>query len=164
MNNSPGAENSLPSDLPEGVARAIANVVRFRDIRPNWRSESENAGWKIPLYKYSDKPASQFVHGVPPVVECSDVRLTTGVAGPGEGAPLHNHTHEELMFAACGSWVVYFDEEERNKIHLDPWDAIVVPANVPRGWRNAGREIGCFLNISNVQDKMTTPGSSCESS
>jgi mannose-6-phosphate isomerase-like protein (cupin superfamily) len=157
-------ENALPSEPSAGVAEAIANVIRFRDIQPNWPSGSANAGWNIPIYKYSDKPASEFARGVRAAVECSDVRLTTGVAGPGEGAPLHNHTHEELMFVASGSWIVYFDEEERNKVHLEPWDAIIVPANVPRGWRNAGREIGCFLNISSVQDEMTTSGSSCESS
>ena len=30
-----------------------------------------------------------------------------------------------------------------------------VPANVPRGYRNVGLEICCFLNISSILDKMT---------
>lgn len=60
------------------------------------------------------------------------------------------------MYAASGTFVIFFDEEERNKVYLDPWDAILVPANVVRGWRNVGRDLGCLLNFSSIQDKMTT--------
>lgn len=55
-----------------------------------------------------------------------------------------------------GTSVIFFDEEERNKVYLEPWDAILVPANIMRGWRNVGRDIGCLLNFSSIHDKMAT--------
>ncbi|MBU8821034.1 cupin domain-containing protein [Mycolicibacterium goodii] len=150
-------------ELPQAVSKAARNVVRFRDIRPLWRSGVGENAREIPIYKYTDKAGSDFVKGVPAAVESDELRLTTGVMGPGEGAPLHDHTTEELMFVASGSWVVFFDEAEKHKIFLEPWDAILVPANTARGWRNVGKDIGCFLNISNVRDKMlpTSPSDSC---
>jgi mannose-6-phosphate isomerase-like protein (cupin superfamily) len=69
--------------------------------------------------------------------------------------PLHHHSGEELMFAASGSWLIYFDAAEQTRVYLDPWDAILIPGGVERGWRNVGGETGCLLNISSVTDRMT---------
>ncbi|MDX3985758.1 MAG: cupin domain-containing protein [Achromobacter sp.] len=80
--------------------------------------------------------------------------MSVGIVGPGGGAPLHDHSNEELMFVASGQFVVFFDEQEQNKVFLDTWDAILVPPNVWRGWRNVGKEVGCFLNLSGIHDKM----------
>ncbi|OBH21300.1 cupin domain-containing protein [Mycolicibacter terrae] len=148
-----------PSDstdkLPPEVAEAFASVIRFRDIRPAWQQGGggDNAR-HIPLYKYTDKADSDFAGGTPARLESKEIRLTTGVLAPGEGARFHSHTTEELMFVASGSWIVFFDEEEKYKVHLEPMDAILVPANLKRGWRNVGQTIGCFLNISSVHDEM----------
>ena len=145
-----------PGIVNEGVARAIANVVRYREVRPNWNPmRSDNPAYHAAMYKYFDVAASAFVKGTSPAVESGEFRLAVGVVEPGRGQMLHNHTGEELMFAASGSWIVFFDEDEKDKIFLEQWDAILVPAGVPRGWRNVGTEIGCFLNLSGGHDKMT---------
>jgi mannose-6-phosphate isomerase-like protein (cupin superfamily) len=139
------------------VVQAMSNVIRFKEIRPNWRVAADgNPAWVIPAYKYTDGAQPNLGAAIPPVVVSEEFRLTAGVVQPGQGAPLHNHTHEELMYAASGSFVIFFDKEEQNKVYLEPWDAILVPANVERGWRNVGRDLGCLLNFSGVQDKMTT--------
>lgn len=141
------------------VAKAMTNVIRFKEIRPNQRPAPDgNPAWLIPVYKYTDGVQPNLSTAIPPVVISEEFRLTVGVVGPGQGAPLHNHTHEELMYVASGTFVIFFEEEERDKVYLEPWDAILVPANVMRGWRNVGRDLGCLLNFSSVQDKMTTAG------
>lgn len=157
------AERNVTGDaatLPPAVAKAIENVVRFHDMQPTTAPSSGENTRPISLYKYTDKAQSDFVKGVPAAVSSGELRLTTGVGGPGEGAPLHDHTTEELMFVASGSWVVFFDEAEEHKVLLEAGDAILVPPNVARGWRNAGRDTGCFLNISSVRDEMLSAASS----
>lgn len=68
----------------------------------------------------------------------------------------HDHTIEELMFVASKSFADFFNEQERRKVHLETLDAIVVPANRPRGLRNFSRELGCLLCLSSVHDKKIT--------
>lgn len=149
------AKQSAESGNPN-IASAIANVIRFREVRPNWSPmTSDKPEYQTPMYKYVDRANSEFGKAVNAAVTSGEFRLAVGVCEPGRGAPLHDHTGEELMFAASGSWVVYFDAEEKHKVYLEPWDAILVPGNVLRGWRNVGREIGCFLNFSSVHDQMT---------
>ncbi|MCV7314437.1 cupin domain-containing protein [Mycolicibacillus parakoreensis] len=151
-------EHTYPKDtggLPPEIAEAFAGVVRFRDVRPSWQQGGGGDDARsIPLFKYTDKADSDFAGGTPAKLTSREIRLTTGVLAPGEGARFHSHTTEELMFAASGSWIVFFDEQEKYKVHLEPMDAILVPANLKRGWRNVGSTIGCFLNISSVHDEM----------
>lgn len=154
---------TIADDLPPEVAEAFSRVIRFRDIRPTWERGGGANARHIPLYKYTDKANSDFVGGMPARLDSKEIRLTTGVLAPGEGARFHNHTTEELMFVASGSWVVFFDEEEKYKVHLEPMDAILVPANLKRGWRNVGQTIGCFLNISNVNDEMVVASCTVDS-
>lgn len=159
MSSEPDAIGDAATPSP-GVAEAIENVVRFHDMQPSLAPSSGENTKPISLYKYTDKAQSDFVKGIPAAVASGELRLTTGVGGPGEGAPLHDHTAEELMFIASGSWVVFFDEAEEQKVFLEPMDAILVPANVVRGWRNVGQDTGCFLNISGIHDEMRPATSS----
>lgn len=138
------------------VARAMGNVMKFKEIRPNWQAVSGGSPeFQIPAYKYCDGANPNMAVAIPAAVQSDEIRLITGVCQPGQGAPLHHHTGEELMFSASGSWVIYFDEAEENKVFLEPWDAIVIPGGVVRGWRNVGSEVGCLLNISCNSDRMT---------
>ncbi len=137
------------------IAKALGGLIKFKEMRPNFFIGNENPEFHAPTYKYCDGGDPSIAVSRLPSVQSEEVRLITGVCQPGQGTPLHNHTGEELMFAASGSWVVYFDAEEKNKVFLDPWDALLLPGGVPRGWRNVGDTLGCFLNISAVTDKMS---------
>ncbi|WP_321915980.1 MULTISPECIES: cupin domain-containing protein [Paraburkholderia] len=143
------------AELQARIEKAISKVVRFSDVRPNWRPGTDATSSHSPLYKYFDKAGSGFAMGIPPAALSDAFRLSVGVVVPGGGASLHDHTQEELMFVASGSFVIFFDEAQENKVCLNAWDAIMVPPNVPRGWRNVGQGVGCFLNISEAHDKMT---------
>ena len=135
----------------------MQNAIRFRDMRPNWQPALDgNPAWQIAAYKYTDGPNPNLCASISPIALSEEFRLTRGVVEPGHGSPLHDHSGEELMFVASGSFVIFFDKEENNKVYLEPWDAILIPPNTPRGWRNVGQEIGCLLNISGIGDVMTT--------
>ncbi len=150
----------MPSELDvidERILKAMQNVIKFSEMKPNWKPALDgNPAWQIAAYKYTDGLNPNLCASIPPVALSEEFRLTTGVVEPGRGGPFHDHSGEELMFAARGSFVVFFDEEEKHKIYLEPWDAILIPPNTPRGWRNVGKELGCLLNISGINDVMTT--------
>ena len=105
-------EGQVPAEL---LAKAMGGLIKFREMRPIFFVGSDNPEFHGPTYKYCDGSDPSISVSRPPSVQSEEVRLVTGVFQPGQGAPLHNHTGEELMFAASGSWVVYFDVEEKNK-------------------------------------------------
>ncbi len=152
--------SSPPAEQPDAAIRqAMNNVIQYKAIRPNWKIALDgNPAWQIAAYKYTDGNTPGLMASIPPAVFSDEFRLTAGLVEPGRGAPLHDHSGEELMFVAEGSFVVFFDEDERHKIFLEKWDAILVPANVVRGWRNVGQGPGYFLNFSGTHDRMTTVG------
>jgi len=136
------------------IAKAMTGVIRFRDVRPNHRpGDDNNPAWATML-KYTDGHNPGLGRTVPPACLSNEFRLACGVVQPGQGAPLHDHTGEELMFAVTGTWVVFFDEEEKHKVFLEPWDALLIPPNVKRGWRNVGRKSGFLLNLNGTADRM----------
>ncbi|EMY1073334.1 cupin domain-containing protein [Salmonella enterica] len=141
----------------DALIRAKNSVVRFKEMRPNWKVALDgNPAWQIAAYKYTDGEDPKLCATIPAGAFSEEFRLTAGVVEPGRGAPLHDHSGEELMYSASGSFVVFFDEEEKDCVYLEPWDAILVPANLPRGWRNVGKDLGCLLNISSIKDVLTT--------
>ena len=63
-------------------------------------------------------------------------------APPGNGAALHSHGSEETFIALTGRWEVYWGDEGRESVVLTPFDGMVVPDGVLRGFRNVGGERG----------------------
>lgn len=141
-----------------GIVRAMANVIRFRDVRPNTRpGDDGNPAWAT-MFKYTDGRDPGLGRTVPAACHSDEFRLACGVVEPEQGAPLHSHTGEELMFSVTGTWLVFFDEEERHSVLLEPWDAILIPPGVKRGWRNVGHEAGFLLNLNGTADRMISLG------
>src|SRR5262249_31378759 len=90
-----------PEERARWDARVESQVVRFRNVRPNWLL-SPNC--RIPGYERAN-----FVYvGVDwsaegdlraPLPEGENYSLTILLCAPGKGAPLHAHTTEETFFA-----------------------------------------------------------------
>ena len=57
-------------------------------------------------------------------------------AAPQNGAALHSHGSEETFIALTGQWDVFWGNEAEESIVLQPFDGIVVPGGVLRGFRN----------------------------
>ena len=123
-------------------------VVRFKDVPPlgNAYDETQIAAHQRVLYRYFGNAASD-AKDVPPAVEGLNMNLALVTAGPGKGAPLHHHECEEIFMALKGDWVVSFGDDGEHEVLLHEWDAVSVPADVHRGFRNAGREDGVLMAI-----------------
>ncbi len=68
-------------------------------------------------------------------------------APPGNGAALHSHGSEETFVALTGRWEIYWGDEGEESVVLKPFDGIVVPDGVLRGFRNASETEALLLTI-----------------
>ena len=49
--------------------------------------------------------------------------------------------------ALKGDWVVYFGDNGEHEVLLHPWDAVSIPWDVHRGFRNAGDPDGVLIAV-----------------
>ena len=68
-------------------------------------------------------------------------------APPGNGAALHSHGSEETFVALTGRWEIHWGDEGEESVVLAPFDGIVVPDGVLRGFRNASDAEAVLLTI-----------------
>lgn len=68
-------------------------------------------------------------------------------AEPRNGAALHSHGSEETFIALTGRWDVFWGDAGDEQITLNPFDGIVVPPGVLRGFRNTADEIATLLVV-----------------
>ena len=76
-----------------------------------------------------------------------DFHLAILKAPPGNGSALHTHTTVEVFVPLTGRWQVFYGEDEEREVILGPWDVASVPADVWRGFRNAGDEDAYLLVV-----------------
>ena len=68
-------------------------------------------------------------------------------APPGNGAALHSHGSEETFVALTGRWEVYWGDDGEKSVVLEPFDGMVVPDGVLRGFRNVSDTEAVLLTI-----------------
>ena len=68
-------------------------------------------------------------------------------APPGNGAALHSHGSEETFIALTGRWEIYQGDNGEESVVLAPFDGIVVPDGVLRGFRNVSETEAVLLTI-----------------
>ena len=68
-------------------------------------------------------------------------------APPGNGAALHSHGSEETFVALTGRWEIYWGDDGEESVVLAPFDGIVVPDGVLRGFRNVSETQALLLTI-----------------
>ena len=68
-------------------------------------------------------------------------------AAPDNGAALHSHGSEETFVALTGQWDVFWGDEGEESVVLNPFDGIVVPAGVLRGFRNSADSESTLLVV-----------------
>lgn len=130
------------------VEEVHRNVVRFKQVTPNWEAYPEAIlpAHQRAIYRYVGT-AGGVDERIPPTVTTGDVSFALAYADPGRGAPLHDHTSQEIFLPLTGSWRIYFGEEGKEDVILEPWDAVLVPRGMQRGFANAGREPGYLMAI-----------------
>lgn len=157
MQKQDSASKAAEEDNRHNVQSIHKNVIRFKELTPNWDAfpEHSSPAWQHALYRYIDAKGSNLGLSVPAAISDGEFRLAMVLIQPGRGAPLHNHSGQELMFAVTSTWQIFLEEHEEEKVILEPWDAFLVPPGIWRGYRNVGNELGCFLNITSRDDRMT---------
>lgn len=68
-------------------------------------------------------------------------------AGPDNGAALHSHGSEETFVALTGQWDVFWGDNAEQSIVLKPFDGIVVPGGVLRGFRNSSSDEATLMVV-----------------
>ena len=73
-------------------------------------------------------------------------------AQPGNGAALHSHGSEETFIALTGRWEVYWGDDGGDSAILQPFDGIVVPDGVLRGFRNVSEAEAVLMTVLGAHD------------
>lgn len=68
-------------------------------------------------------------------------------AKPGNGAALHSHDTEETFICLTGTWEVTWGDEGEERIELDRFDGVLVPAGVMRSFRNVSDDEALLMAI-----------------
>ncbi|MPZ87385.1 MAG: cupin domain-containing protein [Nitriliruptorales bacterium] len=133
----------------DGYAQVIADqVVRFREVQPNWEAfaEARLPGNERGFYGYVGTGASTDPRARGAIPQGDNFSFSIVLAG--RGARLHAHTTEEVFIPLTGEWIVYWGEPHaEEQVLLERWDAVSVPAPVMRGFRNAGTEDAYLLAL-----------------
>ena len=126
------------SSLPIPREDMEARVWRFADLTPSPRAflDCTLPGHVRTLYSALGKGADDEQLEGTAVEEAENYYIDFVKAEPENGAALHSHGSEETFVALTGRWEVFWGDEGEESITLDPFDGIVCPPGVLRGFRN----------------------------
>ena len=130
-------------------AEMDGRVWRFRELVPSPRAflDCTLPGHARTLYSALGGGADDEQLEGTAVEEAVNYHIDFVKAPPGNGAALHSHGSEETFVALTGRWEVCWGDEGRESVVLEPFDGVVVPDGVLRGFRNAGEEEALLLAI-----------------
>lgn len=128
------------------VAEMEARVARFAALAPT--ADDMDAGipgaerttWRV----LGDAPGAPLAAG--------SFHLNLVRCAPGTSAPLHNPLTREIFIPLTGRWEVFWGPDGARSLTLEPWDTIVVPPGVSRGFRNVGTDDAVLIGIAEVRD------------
>jgi mannose-6-phosphate isomerase-like protein (cupin superfamily) len=124
------------------------NLVRFKDMVANWQAYPEAAlpPYQRALYRIAGTASSADQANAPALPQ-AEFSVSLVYAEPGKGAPLHDHTSQELFFSVTGSWRIYFGDRGQEHVILEQYDSLLVPPGMQRGFLNAGAQPAHLLAI-----------------
>ena len=140
--------------MPISRAEMDARVWRFRSLTPSPRAfpDCTLPGHVRTLYSALGPGADDEQLEGTAVEEAESYFIDYVKAGPNNGAALHSHGSEETFIALTGRWEVYWGDDGGESVVLDPFDGIVVPGGVLRGFRNVGDEESVLLTVLGARD------------
>jgi len=133
------------------------NMAEMREHLALWKNQKPNPqtfvdtrieGHQRDLYYIIGPGVSEDPATNPPITDAPEFHLAYIGADPGNGAALHSHPTVEVFIPITGKWTLYWnDESAREEVEIGPMDCISVPADVMRGFRNAGDEHAFMIGI-----------------
>ena len=139
---------------PVRRAEMEGRAWRFRELVPSPRAfpDCTLPGHVRTLYSALGGGADDEQLEGTAVEEAVNYHIDFVKAPPGNGAALHSHGSEETFIALTGRWEVYWGDEGRESVVLEPFDGMVVPDGVLRGFRNAGEGEALLLTVLGAHD------------
>ena len=140
--------------MPISRAEMDARVWRFRSLTPSPRAflDCTLPGHVRTLYSALGPGADDEQLEGTAVEDAENYFIDFVKAGPGNGAALHSHGSEETFVALTGRWEVYWGDDGGESVVLEPFDGIVVPGGVLRGFRNVGEGESVLLTVLGARD------------
>ena len=135
--------------MPISRAEMDARMWRFRSLTPSPRAflDCTLPGHVRTLYSALGPGADDEQLEGTAVEDAENYFIDFVKAGPNNGAALHSHGSEETFVALTGRWEVYWGDDGGESVVLEPFDGIVVPGGVLRGFRNVGDEESVLLTV-----------------
>lgn len=87
-----------------------------------------------------------------PITDVENFHITLVKAAPGKGSGLHLHQTVEVFMPLSGTWTVIWGDNGESELTLGQWDAVSVPPQIMRGFRNDGDQDAYILAILSGTD------------
>lgn len=125
--------------MPISREDMLSRVWRFNELTPSPRAFLDCAlpGHTRTLFSALGQGAEDEQLEGTAVEHAENFHIDYVKAAPGNGAALHSHGSEETFIALTGQWEVFWGDDGNETITLEPFDGIVVPGGVLRGFRNS---------------------------
>ena len=145
----PATEAWFGKSMPVSRAEMEARVWRSRDLVPSPRAFLDCAlpGHVRTLFSALGRGSDDERLEGTAVEQAESYHIDFVQAPPGNGAALHSHGSEETFVALTGRWEVYWGDRGEDSVCLEPFDGIVVPGGVLRGFRNVAATPATLLTI-----------------
>lgn len=137
--------DSMPISRQEMVER----TWRFNELTPSPRAFLDCAlpGHTRTLFSALGQGADDEQLEGTAVEHAENYHIDFVKADPGNGAALHSHGSEETFIALTGQWDVFWGDNAEESLVLKPFDGIVVPGGVLRGFNNSSNEEATLLVV-----------------
>jgi quercetin dioxygenase-like cupin family protein len=135
-------------------AEMLKRVARFKELKSSKKAflDSLIPGHEREIFNVIGRGVTEDASLNPAITDARDFNIAMVRAEPGKGAALHAHPTVEVFIPLKSRFGVYWGDEGKEEIVLDPWDTISVPPGVMRGFRNVGSEEGYLLAILGGSD------------
>jgi uncharacterized RmlC-like cupin family protein len=124
-------------------------VWRFKELTPSPRAflDCSLPGHERTLYSALGHGADDEQLEGTAVEHAENFHIDYVKAAAGNGAALHSHGAEETFIALTGHWTVFCGNQGEESIVLNPFDGIVVPPGVLRGFTNTSESEATLLVV-----------------
>ncbi len=132
----------------------LSRVARFKELEVSAQAfvDTRIPEYERDIYNVIGRGVTEDTNLAPAITDARDFNLTYVGAAPGKGAAQHDHPTVEVFIPMSGKWAIYWGEEGKDQVVLEPWDVISVPPGVMRGFRNVGEEHAYLMAILGGDD------------
>ena len=135
--------------MPISRAEMESRIWRFSELTPSPRAflDCTLPGHVRTLFSALGKGADDEQLEGTAVEQAENYHVDFVKAAPGNGAALHSHGSEETFVALTGRWQLSWGDSGEEFAVLEPFDGIVVPGGVLRGFTNVAESEALLMTI-----------------